>query len=351
LKKPLWILLPLLLLGAVAAGAVWLLKDDRTPEGRLVLYGNVEIRQVNLAFESSGRIQAIQVTEGDRVEAGQLLAAIEAFSYQVAVDQARAEVTAQQEVLAKLRSGSRPEEIAAARARVKAAEATLQAARRTYRRSQSLARTQFVSQQQLDHHKAAFESAQANLDAENQMLQLALKGPRTEDIEAARAVLDARRAALKRAQDNLDDTRLLSPAGGIIRDRLLEPGDMAFPEKPVLTLALDSPLWVRAYVSEPDLGKIAPGMSARITTDSFPDKIYRGWVGHISPTAEFTPKQVQTTELRSKLVYQVRVFVCDSSNQLRLGMPATVTIDPEATAADDKRPAGDPCREKRHADG
>jgi HlyD family secretion protein len=101
---------------------------------------------------------------------------------------------------------------------------------------------------------------------------------------------------------------------------------MAFPETPVYTLALTNPVWVRAYVSEPDLGKIKLGMSAEVSTDSYPGKVYKGWVGFISPTAEFTPKSVETTEERTKLVYQVRIYVCNSQNELRLGMPATVVI-------------------------
>ena len=112
----------------------------------------------------------------------------------------------------------------------------------------------------------------------------------------------------------------------MIQDRILEPGDMAFPETPVFTLALTNPVWVRAYISEPDLGKVAPGMKAYLTTDSFPDKKYEGWIGFISPTAEFTPKQVQTTELRTKLVYRLRIYACNPKNELRLGMPVTVMI-------------------------
>jgi HlyD family secretion protein len=345
LKKTGVVLAVVLLLGAVGAAAYWYLLDDRQPDGRLLLYGNVEIRQVNLAFESPGRIQQIHVTEGDHVAAGQLLASIDAGRYEAGVARAKAEAAAQQKVLAGLLSGSRPEEIAAARARVTAAEAVLQDASETYRRSRLLAKTQYVSQQQLDGHRAALESAQARLDAEKQMLQLAVKGPREEDVAVARATLEARRAVLALAQDELDDTRLIAPSDGVIRDRTLEPGDMASPGQPVLTLALTSPLWVRAYVSEPDLGKIAPGMSAEISTDSFPDKTYSSWVGYISPTAEFTPKQVQTAELRSKLVYQVRVFVCDPQNELRLGMPATVTINLDSSTTPGASPAADPCRE------
>jgi HlyD family secretion protein len=345
-KKIRRVLFPILLLCAVGAGAYWYLHNEQPVDNRLYLFGNVEIRQVNLAFQSTGRIQAIHVTEGNRVEAGQLMAVIDPERYEAAVSQARAETAAQQEIVSRLLAGSRPEEIAKARARVKASEAVLQEAQKNFRRSRILAKTQYVSQQQLDNQQANLESAQAVLEADEQMLQLAIKGPRKEDIAAARATLDARRAALALAEDRLADTRLYAPADGVVRDRILEPGDMAFPRTPVVTLALTSPLWVRAYVSEPDLGKIAPGMRAEVTTDSFPDKTYRGWIGYIAPTAEFTPKQVQTTELRSKLVYQVRVYVCDPQNELRLGMPATVAIDLDASSAHGSTQAADPCREE-----
>jgi HlyD family secretion protein len=110
---------------------------------------------------------------------------------------------------------------------------------------------------------------------------------------------------------------------------------MASPQTPVFTVALNDPVWARAYVSETDLGKVFPGMRGEILTDSFPGKSYEGWVGFISPTAEFTPKQVETTELRSKLVYRLRVLVCNPQNELRLGMPVTVTLrlDQDRTTA------------------
>jgi HlyD family secretion protein len=113
---------------------------------------------------------------------------------------------------------------------------------------------------------------------------------------------------------------------------------MASPQRPVYTLALTDPLWVRAYVQEKDLGKVKSGMRAEVATDSYPGKRYQGWIGYISPSAEFTPKSVETTEVRSNLVYQVRVFVCNPQNELRLGMPATVTMPlNEQPAADGAR--------------
>jgi HlyD family secretion protein len=217
-----------------------------------------------------------------------------------------------------------------------------------YQRTQALDRNKTVSKQKLDNAQAAFDSAGAEVDAARQALALATKGPREEDIAAARAQVKASEAALRLAERELSDTKLYAPTAGVILDRILEPGDMAFPQTPVLTLALTNPVWVRAYVAEPDLGKIAPGMKAHVTTDSFPGKIYRGWIGFISPIAEFTPKEVQTTELRTKLVYRIRVYTCNSDNELRLGMPVTVTI-PLEQPRENLPGNADRCQENPHA--
>ena len=125
---------------------------------------------------------------------------------------------------------------------------------------------------------------------------------------------------------------LTSPSAGVIQNRILEPGEMASPNRPVVTMALTDPKWVRAYVPEPDLGRINLGMKAEILNDSFPNQKFEGWIGFISPVAEFTPKTVETEDLRTKLVYEVRVYVHDSKDLLRLGMPVTVIVDRTASA-------------------
>jgi len=342
-KKALLFVLPLLVVAGVGAGLYFLFQRGPAPTDTLRLYGNIDIRQVQLAFHDTGRIERILVQEGSSVKAGELVAELDPARYEAAAARARSEVATQQEVLSRLLSGSRPEEIAEAEARVRAAQATLRDAEETFRRTEILAGTEYVPRQKLDDAEAALKNARANLDAARQVLTLVVKGPRKEDIAAARAQLKADRAALAMAERELADTRLFSAADGIIQNRILEPGAMAFPQTPVLTLALNDPVWVRAYVPEPDLGRIAPGMAAEVRTDSFPGKVYRGWIGYISPTAEFTPKRVETTELRSKLVYQVRVYVCNPANELRLGMPATVDILLKEPKKADVDPA-DPCR-------
>jgi len=213
-----------------------------------------------------------------------------------------------------------------ARADLEVAKAEARNAEITYQRIKGLAERDVLPKQDLDNATATLDTANARVRAAEETLNLAVAGPREEDIAEAKATLRANEAALALAQRELDDARLFAPADGIIRDRTLEPGDMATPQKTVYTLALTDPLWVRAYVSEPDLGKIRPGMKAEIHTDSFPSKEYDGWIGYLSPTAEFTPKSVETTEVRSHLVYQVRVFVKNPQGELRLGMPATVMV-------------------------
>ncbi len=327
------ILILLVCAGAAGVGYVALWRQGQSPNF-LTLYGNVDIREVQLAFNVNERIAKMFVQEGDFVRAGQLLAELQSVRYAAAARQAEKQVENQKQILARLLNGSRPEEILAAQAKMQATEATFTNAEITYRRTKELTERGLIAKQDFDNAEAALKVARGDFDNAKQEYILADKGPRSEDIEAARALLEAEEAALAIAQRNLHDTKLYAPSDGMIEDRILEPGDMASPGTPAFTLAIMDPLWVRAYVPEPDLGKIRLGMRSQITTDSFPGKTYEGWIGYISPAAEFTPKTVETPELRTRLVYQVRVYARNPANQLRLGMPATVTIalDQAATA-------------------
>ena len=338
------IILPVVIVVALATAATltWKYRRDHSaPVTKLVLYGNVDIRQVELAFNASERIAEMRVREGERVSKGQLLATLDTLSLSQNVDQRAAQAAAQEQLLARLVAGSRPEEIRKARADAEAARIDADNAERTYERIKALVARQFVAEQQASDASAAADHAQAQLSAAQETLRLAMAGSRKEDIAAARATLDANRAALAIARKQLTDAALQAPSDGVIQDRILEPGDMASPQHPVYTMALTDPVWVRAYIPGPELGKIRPGMHAEVTTDSYPDKRYRAWIGFISPTAEFTPKSVESTEVRTSLVYQVRVFVCNPQDQLRLGMPATITIplDQPAGGGD----AANPC--------
>lgn len=307
--------------------------DDRRSGDRsapLTLYGNVDIREVQLAFQDAGRIRALPVDEGARVAAGQVVAELDPTRYQLELQRLNGEVAAQTQVLARLRQGSRPQEVARARAAAASARASLADAATQLARKQQLRTVNRISVQEVDTARTRVETLQANLKAAEEEVSLVVEGPRQEDIAAAEASLAALAAARDLAAQRLEDTRLLAPAAGVIRTRILEPGAMAAPGAPVFTLALTDPLWVRAYISEPDLGLVHEGMRAEVRTDTLPDKTYQGWVGFISSTAEFTPKTVETTELRTKLVYRARIFVCDPQEELRLGMPVTVTLQPGA---------------------
>ena len=317
----------LIVAGIVAGGFYWFRsRSEEDPTDVLTLYGNVDIREIRLAFEVQGRVAEIPVEEGDTVEAGNTVARLEERRYRLAVDRAEAAVEGRRQQVARLRAGTREEEIAVARAEVREAEARLAEAKQTFERIRELAETDYASAQQVDDTRAAVETARARLDARKQSLALAVKGPRREDIAAAEAELAQAKTQLALAREDLDDTALKAPADAIERDRILEPGDMASPGVPALILARTDLIWVRTYLPEPDLGRIAPGQSCTVHTDSFPDKKYDAWIGYVSPTAEFTPKHVQTPELRTRLVFQVRVHVRNPENELRLGMPVTVTI-------------------------
>lgn len=319
--------IPALLILAGIAG-ILIFKHERAVNGHLTFYGNVDIRQIQTAFFSTGRIQQILVREGDAVTNGQLIAELDATRYEAVAAKAQAQVAMQKQVVARMLAGSRPEEIVQAQAQVRGADAALTDALQKQDRAQALAKDDYVSQQQLDNARTAVDVAHANLEAAQQSAALAVKGPRQEDVAAAQAQRSVYEASLKLAQQELADSKLYAPADGIIQNRILEPGDMASPQRPVYTLALSNPVWVRTYVPEPDLGKVSEGMAAEVRTDSFPGKVYEGWVGYISPSSEFTPKQVETTDLRTRLVYQVRVYVKNPENELRLGMPATVHLIP-----------------------
>jgi HlyD family secretion protein len=281
-NKKVRILLAIMLVLIAAVLYWWAQHNSSDENGPLVLYGNVDIREVRLAFNGNEHVDEIRVEEGDRVEAGQLLATLHT-----------ARLLAERDRLA---------------AEVAAAEAESHAATLSHQRIKRLAKQKLASQDEADVAEAGALVAVAH-------------------VKAAQA-------ALAEIDQALQDARLHAPQAGVIRERIVEPGDFVSPQKPVLTLALTNPVWVRTYLPETRLGQVKLGTRAEIRTDSYPNRVYEGWVGYISPTAEFTPKNVETPELRTRLVYQLRVYACNPDNELRLGMPATVTLlDDQSTPA------------------
>ncbi len=327
---------PVAIVVAAAAGLAWWLTQRHAARTQIVLYGNVDLRQVDLAFNNSERIAAVLVQEGDRVKRGQVLARLDTSRLAPLLAQAQAAMDAQRDVVERMHHGSRPEEIAEARANVALEEADAREAARKYDRLLSVSMTsggKAVSRLDLDDAKAAADVAEARLNVNRKALSLAVAGPRKEDVAQAEAQLAGEEAQVALLKQELADAELRAPLDATVSSRIAEPGDMSSPQKTAFTLAITNPKWVRAYVSEPDLGHAHPGMPATVTVDAFPSRSFSGWVGFISPVAEFTPKTVETEDLRSSLVYEIRVFVKDPDDVLRLGMPATVHLPLSAEGA------------------
>ena len=332
-KKPL--ILGGIVLVAALASAAWYFNRKPVDASTLVLYGNVDQRQVSLAFNGSDRIGKLNVEEGDHVKAGQVLGELDTRTLQLRAAQARAQIGVQEQALLRLKTGSRPEEVAQARAGVAAAQADADLAAQQLERLQGIRQTtagRAVSQQDLDSALARRKVVQAQLENARKAQQLVVTGPRKEDIAQAQAQLEVARAELALLDRQLEEAELRAPIDAVVRARLLEPGDMASPQRPVYTLAITDPKWVRAYVAEADLGRVKPGMAATLAIDSQPGRPLSGKVGYISSVAEFTPKTVQTEELRSSLVYEIRVLADDKEDRLRLGMPVTVRLPLDGNA-------------------
>jgi HlyD family secretion protein len=295
--------------------------------GTLTLYGNVDIRKVDIGFRVGGRIAAVAFEEGDRVRRGERVALLDREPYENEVALAQAVRDRAAAELARLEKGSRPQEIQQARARVAEYEATLHTLQEQFQRSRTLVAENAISRQSFDDIRARRDEARARLASARETLALALEGFREEEIAAGRAQLAEAEARLAQARIRLADTEVAAPSNGVLLTRVVEPGTIVAAGQTAATLSLNDPVWVRAYVAEPDLGKIWPGMPADILTDSRPNLPYRGRVGFISPEAEFTPKNVETPRLRTDLVFRLRVIADNPDEGLRQGMPVTVKLD------------------------
>jgi HlyD family secretion protein len=299
----------------------------------LKLYGNVDIREVDMAFRVPGRITALAVDEGDAVRKGQVLASLDTAILQARIGQADAQVQQARAEFAKLRNGSRAQDIAQARARVDAAEALYGNARHDYDRRKPLVAPGAISRDVWTQTVADRDRAAAELAEAREALSLVVAGPRSEEKAAAQALLASAQAARRSAATDLDDTRLVAAVDGTVITRAREPGAIVQPGETVLTLSIDRPLRVRAYIAEPQLSRIGPGMKVLVTADGNP-RTYHGTIGYISPKAEFTPKTVETEDLRTDLVYRLRIIITDPDNALRQGQPVTVAV-PDARRADE----------------
>lgn len=290
----------------------------------LRIYGSVDMRTVDLAFEEAGRIDALFFEEGAAVKAGDVLARLDDTRYRIASQNAQAQASVAQKQLDLLLAGARQEDIDAAKANVAAAQASETLAQRTCARETRLGEASSI--QRRDQACSEARVAKAQRQAAQKQLDLLLAGTRIEEIDVAKAQVVLSQSVCAEADRALKQTTLTAPVDGVIRARHKEKGDMVSASVPVYELAVMNPVWVRAWVDEINLGKVELGKKVKIVVDSYPEKSIEGAVGFVSTVAEFTPKTVQTEDLRTALVYEVRVTAADPEGLLRLGMPATVVF-------------------------
>ena len=318
----------LLLLTAIAAGAWYFRGMFRHAEPPLQLYGNVDIRGVDLGFRVAGRLLEVTKDEGDAVKPGDLLARIDDLPYVQALARADALLAAAQADQRLKKAGNRSEEIEQGRASLEESRLVAKNAARTHQRLAGLVGKGGASQQDMEAAEAGLDEANQRVILNAARLKLLEAGFRSEEIAAADAAVAQAQAARASAALQVEDTQLKAPSAGVVLTRALEPGAILQAGATVISLSLEQPVWVRAYVHETELGRVPPGTKVLLATDGRPNKPFHGKVGFVSPRAEFTPKSVETPELRTTLVYRLRIVVDDSDGSLRQGMPVTVSLDP-----------------------
>jgi HlyD family secretion protein len=376
------------ILGAAAAVYAYRMKG-RAPTDRIVVSGNIELSEINIGFKTAGRLVERAVTEGDPVKKGQVVArldrdqlaaqrereaagvlsseaqlaqALTALEWQRAtvaadIDQRKADLASGEARLSELRNGARPQERQDAQAAVAAAQAETDRTRKDWDRAQTLHKNDDISTAQLDQFRARWQSSEAALRSAKEREELVLAGPRAEQVAAQAAQVERARAAVKLAEANLlelkrreqelatrraeiarakatvalvdtqlGETVVVSPVDGVVLVKAADVGEVLAPGTTILTVGdIDHP-WLRGYVNETDLGRVKVGSKARVTTDSYPGKVYNGRITFISSEAEFTPKQIQTQQERVKLVYRVKIELENPHRELKSNMPADAEI-------------------------
>lgn len=383
-------ILPILLIAAIAGAAVYYFRTRNTvPDNEIHLSGNIEMTQVAVAFKYPGRVMSIDVEEGATVKKGQVLARSdrESITRQMERDQAAvasaqstyeqlttavawqkqsvereielrtAELHAVQAQLAEALAGSRPQEVQQSEAAVADAKTQNAQAKADWDRAQKLFADEDISRAQYDQFKTRFDSTSALVRQAEMRLSIVKEGPRKEDIEVIRAQVARAQAALKAAENNrlevkrrefeaagrrsevdrakaqvavldvqFNDATAESPVEGVVLNKNADLGEVLNAGVPVVTIGDTAKPWVRGYITEAQLGKVKLGDKVKVTTDSYPGKVYQGRVTFIASEAEFTPKQIQTQEERIKLVYRIKVEVENPNNELKLNMPVDAVI-------------------------
>ena len=321
------LLILLLLIGSAATAGYYYLRS-RTPgeSDRIRLWGNIEVTTVEAGFKLAGRVETRELTEGQTVKAGQVLARLDSRELAHDVALREANVRLAQAVLAELQAGSRPEEIAAGEAALDAAKAEASRAELEFARQKDLLAQKVTTASGYEAAEAALNSARARVRECTERFALLRRGPRVEQIEQAKARLEAAQAALALSQTRRNDAILASPLSGVVLSKNIEPGEFVAPGTPVVTIGdLEHP-WLRAYIQETDLSRVKLGQAAVVTTDGHPGKRYQGRVAFIAAEAEFTPKSIQTTKERVRLVYRIKVDLPNPNLELKPGMPAEAEL-------------------------
>lgn len=327
MKKPVVLILAVVIIVALIGGGTWWYQSRQN--NGLTLYGNVDIRTVNMSFRVGGRLQSLTVDEGDAIKQGQTLGQLDQAPYENALMQAKANVATAQAQYDLMMAGYRAEEIAQAAASVKQAQAAYDYAQSYLQRQQGLWNRKLLSANDLENARSSRDQALATLKSAQDKLSQYRAGNRPQEIAQAKANLEQAQAQLAQSTLDLHDTVLTAPSDGTLLTRAVEPGSMLSAGSTVLTLSLTRPVWVRAYVDEKNLNQAQPGREILLYTDGRPNKPYHGKIGFVSPTAEFTPKTVETPDLRTDLVYRLRIIVTDADDSLRQGMPVTLQFNEE----------------------
>ncbi len=295
-------------------------------DGTMKLSGNVEVTECNVGFKVAGKIAALTVDEGVRVKEGDLIAELSSGDVRALVDQNRAALEEAKVKLAELKAGSRHQEIVKARADSASLEAELVRARKDFERAETLYQNGAISASRFDAAKSTYETRLGQLRSVRQQQSLVEEGPRREDIRAAELRVKQLEALVASTEEKLADTRLYAPISGVVFRKNVELGEIVQAGAAVFTVGdLDRP-WVKVYVKEDKLALVKLGQKAKITVDTYKDRVYEGTVTFISSDAEFTPKNVQTQEERVKLVFGVKVTVTNKDQELKPGMPADVRV-------------------------
>ncbi|MRR57723.1 MAG: HlyD family efflux transporter periplasmic adaptor subunit [Deltaproteobacteria bacterium] len=321
-------LISVLVLGIIVSAAIYFaLQLTKHDNGKIRVSGNIEVTSVELSFKIPGRVTERPVDEGEPVKKGDVVARLDPADLLHEAASRRAETQAARALLTELETGYRKEEIAQAEAVLRRIEAEAKRLRIDFGRQEQLFKKEVISARDFDVSRAAYESSQANVREAQERLKLLQSGPRKETIDQARARLQSAESVLALAETRLGYATLVSPVNGLVLSKNIEPGEQVAVGTPVITVGLLEEVWLRAYISETDLGRVQLGQKATVTTDSFPGKKYQGTISFISPEAEFTPKSVQTEKERVKLVYRIKITIPNRHGELKPGMPADAEIE------------------------